>query len=144
MFNKVMLIGRLGKDVELRNTQGGEKVANFSVATTESWKDRNSGERKEKTEWHNVVVWGPAAEVADKYLAKGDRVGIEGKIQTRKWTDKSGNDRYSTEVVISGPSHRLILIETKSDRGGGSQREESHRGGFGAFPDGDLDDEIPF
>jgi len=97
-LNKVMLIGRTGKDVELRYTQGGTAVANFSLATNEKYKD-NAGEYQEKTEWHNIVVWGKLAEIAGEYLKKGSKAYFEGKLQTRKWDDKDGNTRYSTEVV---------------------------------------------
>lgn len=118
-LNKVQLIGNLGKDPELRTTSGDD-VCNFSIATSERWKDRD-GEQQEKTEWHNIVVWGKLAEVCDRYLSKGSKVYVSGKLQTRKWTDKDGNDRYTTEVVLSGFGAEMIMLDGKrddDDRGG--------------------------
>lgn len=121
MLNEVNLIGNLGRDPEIRNTQTGGKVANLSLATTEKWKDKSTGERREKTEWHRVVIFGPVAEVAEKYLRKGSKVYVKGKLQTRKWTDQSGNDRYTTEVVLSGFGSNMVMLGGRGDgedRGG--------------------------
>jgi single-strand DNA-binding protein len=112
--NKVILVGNLGKDPEVRNTQDGRKVVNLSLATSESWKDRQSGERKEKTEWHRVVIFNDnLAEVAEKFLKKGNKVFIEGQLQTRKWTDQSGTEKYSTEVVLQKYRGELTLLDGK-------------------------------
>lgn len=137
--NKVILLGRLGKDPDIRSTQNGTKCANFSVATSEKWKDKNTGEAKEKTEWHNVVVWGALAGVCENYLKKGAQVYIEGKLQTRKWQDKDGQDRYTTEVVLQGFGSNLVMCGGKGDGGGGNQAPHP---ASTASPD--LDDEIPF
>lgn len=122
--NKVILIGNLGKDPEIRTMSGGEKVANLSVATTESWKDKNTGERKERTEWHRIVIFGKVADIAEQYLFKGSRVYLEGQIQTRKWTDQSGNDRYSTEIVLQPYRGVLTMLGDKPavDKPGPEQR----------------------
>jgi single-strand DNA-binding protein len=137
-LNKVTLIGRLGKDPEVRNFQNGGKVVNFSLATSERWKDRD-GNQKEKTEWHNIAVTNEKfADIAERYLRKGSLVCLEGKLQTRKWQDQSGNDRYSTEVVLPPFKGELVLLGPK-DAGGD--------GGDNAAPrpaPTDLDDEIPF
>lgn len=125
--NKVILVGNLGKDPEVKNLQGGKSVANFSIATSETWKDRD-GERQEKTEWHNCQVWGEnLIKVVDKYLSKGDKVYVEGKIQTRKWEDQDGKDRYSTEIVV----YELKMLSTKGDGGsrGGDRDRDDDRGG---------------
>lgn len=111
--NKVILIGNLGKDPEVRSMQNGSKVANLSVATAESWKDKDSGERKERTEWHRVVIFGKLAEIAEKYLKKGSKVYICGSLQTRKWTDQSGVEKYSTEVVLQGFGAELTMLDGK-------------------------------
>lgn len=155
MLNKVCLIGNLGKDPEVRNLNNGDKVASFSLATSERWKDA-AGQRKEKTEWHNIVVFNKGlVRVVEEYLVKGKTVYIEGKLQTRKWQDKNGNDRWSTEVVLTNFDGKLVML------GGGKDREEGDRsyasdrasrdeagGGFGGGPredfSNDLDDEIPF
>lgn len=124
--NKVILVGNLGKDPEVKNLQGGKSVANFSIATSETWKDRD-GERQEKTEWHNCQVWGEnLIKVVDKYLSKGDKVYVEGKIQTRKWEDQDGKDRYSTEIVV----YELKMLSTKGDGGsrGGDRDRDDDRG----------------
>jgi single-strand DNA-binding protein len=124
--NKVILVGNLGKDPEVKNLQGGKSVANFSIATSETWKDRD-GERQEKTEWHNCQVWGEnLIKVVDKYLSKGDKVYVEGKIQTRKWEDQDGKDRYSTEIVV----YELKMLSTKGEGGsrGGDRDRDDDRG----------------
>lgn len=99
--NKVIIIGRLGQEPEMRNTQGGQSVCNFSVATTESWKDKATGQKQEKTEWHKIVTWGKTAELCNQYLSKGKQLYLEGKLQTRSWEDKEGQKKYSTEIVAS-------------------------------------------
>lgn len=144
-LNKVMLIGNLGKDPEVRYTTGGTAVASFSIATSEKFKNRN-GEFEERTEWHNVVLWGRQAEIAGEYLAKGRTVYIEGRLQTRKWQDKDGRDRWSTEVV----GERMQMLGGKGEGGGGrSGGRSSQEGGFGGGPTYDEpafnpDDDIPF
>ena len=115
--NKVILVGNLGREPEVRHTQSGGKVVNLSVATSETWKDRQSGERKEKTEWHRVVVFSPGlADIAEKYLRKGSKVYIEGALQTRKWTDNSGQEKYTTEIVLQSFNGTLTILD--SSRGG--------------------------
>lgn len=114
--NKVILIGNLGKDPEIRSLSSGSEVANFSVATSESWKDKNTGEKKEKTEWHNVAVFNDGlVRVIKSYLKKGSKVYIEGSLQTRKWTDKDGQDRYSTEIVLQGFNATLAMLDARQD-----------------------------
>ncbi len=145
MLNKVELIGNLGHDPEIRTTNSGNIVANLSIATSERWKDRNSGERRERTEWHRVVVWGDAlCSICEKYLSKGSRIFVTGKLQTRKWQDKSGNDRYSTEVVVSGFDGKILMLDS---RNGGGARDNDHASTADEpSPDADLDldAEIPF
>lgn len=143
-INRVTLMGRLGKDPEIREV-GDDKVASFSVATSETWKDKETGEKKERTEWHSVVVWGPMAKVAEQYLRKGARVHIEGASRTRKWQDQSGNDRWTTEVVLSGFGSRLDVIDWPEGSGGGAARgqEEAYRDSLPPGP-ATYDDEIPF
>lgn len=144
-LNRASLIGRIGKDPEIRRTQAGDPVVNFSVATSERWTDKGSGEKKERTEWTNIVIFGKLAGVAEKYLKKGMRVFVEGKLQTRKWQDKDGKDRYSTEVILQGYDSKMIMLEKKE--GGSSGQENS---GQSATASGsrdysrDMDDEIPF
>jgi len=147
-LNRVTLLGRLGKDPEMGTTQSGEKVANFSIATGEQWKDKATGEKKERTEWHNVVVWGALAGVAERFLTKGSRVYIEGAQRTRKWQDQTGNDKWSTEVVLSGFSSRLDVIDWPegSASGGAARGKDESYGGYNMQPSrqGDIDDDIPF
>ena len=163
--NKVILVGNLGRDPEVRSTQEGTKIVQFSVATSESWNDRASGERKERTEWHRVVIFNEnLANVAEKYLRKGRKVYVEGSLQTRKWTDQSGQEKYTTEVVISRFRGDIQLLDRAEDSGGeggeyaprervaarsGAPAGRSGGGGGGGSsgwdaPKGDLDDEIPF
>lgn len=111
--NKVILIGNLGKDPEVRTMQNGGKVANVSLATSESWKDKSTGERKEKTEWHRVVIFGPLADVVEHYASKGSKIYVQGSLQTRKWTDQQGVEKYSTEVVVQGFNAELQLLNGK-------------------------------
>lgn len=153
-LNRATLIGRLGKDPEIRATQGGEKVASFSLATGERWKDKASGEAKERTEWHNVVVFGPLVRVVEQFIRKGLRVMVEGAIRTRKWQDKEGHDRWSTEIVLSGFDAKLIMLDGKGEGTGGAAKaqDEAYSGGnlpgtgspaAGGYA-ADIDDEIPF
>jgi len=122
--NKVILIGNLGKDPEVRRMNSGDQVVSFSVATSENWKDKNSGERKEKTEWHNVVIFNEnLGKVAEQYCKKGTKVYLEGQIQTRKWQDKDGNDRYTTEIVLQRFRGELQLLDSRPSGDGASDRE---------------------
>lgn len=147
-MNCVTLIGNLGRDPEVRELPSGGKCVNLALATTERWKDRETGEKREATEWHRVAIFGPLADVAERYLAKGAKLMVQGQIRTRKWQDQSGQDRYSTEVVLSGPRAQMEML------GGGGDRAEKPAAGYaqkGAYqPKGggddldDLDDSIPF
>jgi len=152
--NKVILIGNLGRDPEVRHLNDGKPVCNLNLATSESWRDKASGERKEKTEWHRVVIFNERlCEVAQKYLHKGSKVYIEGQLQTRKWTDKDGQERYSTEVVLQGFRGELTMLDARGGGGesggsdtegsGGQERGGQERGTRGGKSD-DLDDDIPF
>jgi single-strand DNA-binding protein len=174
-INKVIIVGNLGKDPEVRTFANGGKVCNFSVATSESWKDKSTGERKEKTEWHNISIYNEGlAGVAEKYLRKGSKVYLEGKLQTRKWQDQSGNDRYSTDVVLQGFDAKMEMLDSKpggggqgggsNDGWGGGQSGGAPSGGGGNDSwgqtgggsggsgggqgggafDSDLDDDVPF
>jgi single-strand DNA-binding protein len=155
--NKVILIGNLGRDPEVRSTQDSMKIVQLSIATSESWKDKMSGERKDKTEWHRVVIFNERlAEVAEKFLKKGSKVYVEGQLQTRKWTDKDGLEKYTTEVVLSRFRGELTMLDGRSEGGGGGYGGESSGGGYGGGSSGggrakapaggpdDMDDEIPF
>jgi single-strand DNA-binding protein len=141
-INKVILVGNLGRDPEVRSAQDGSKIVAFSVATSEYWKDKVSGERKEKTEWHRVVVFNPnLAEICEKYLRKGSKVYLEGQLQTRKWQDQSGSEKYTTEVVISRFKGELTLLDSRQE-GGAPSIEPSHDDGK---PESNvIDDDIPF
>ena len=149
--NKVILVGNLGRDPEVRNTQNGDPIVHLSLATSESWKDRNSGERRERTEWHRVVIFNEnLGRIAQQYLKKGSKVYIEGQLQTRKWQDQSGQDKYSTEVVLQRFRGELTMLDSRADSSGGVSSGSS---GFsdntgsdfgGGEGGGDLDDEIPF
>jgi single-strand DNA-binding protein len=148
--NKVIIVGNLGADPEVRSFQNGGKVCNIRVATSETWKDRTSGERKEKSEWHTVAIFSEGlVGVAEKYLRKGSKVYIEGKLATRKWTDQSGADRYSTEIVLQGFDAKLVMLDgPKGDRqdsgnGGPSAKRQKGDEGFIAGYD-DLNDDVPF
>ena len=173
-LNKVILVGNLGRDPEIRSTQNGDKIANLNIATSENWKDRD-GNRQEKTEWHRVVIFGKVAEVCERYLKKGSKVLIEGKLVTRKWTDNNNQDKYTTEVVVSGFNGNMTMLDGRSgsqDSGGsfGGGNQDSGYGGGDSYGGGnnnsnsngnnsnnsngntngptdysaDLDDEIPF
>lgn len=147
-LNKAQLIGNLGRDPEVRTTQDGRKIVQLSIATSESWKDKRTGERKEKTEWHRVVIFNEGlADVAERYLQKGSKVYLEGKIATRKWTDKDGTEKYTTEIVLQAFNGTLTMLdnparaENRGDSGSsgyGSQGASANRYGD------DMDDEIPF
>ena len=149
--NKVVLIGNLGRDPEVRRLTSGDPVVNLSIATSESWRDKASGERKEKTEWHRVVIFNEnLAKVAEQYLKKGSKVYLEGQLQTRKYTDKDGAEKYSTEIVLQKYRGELVMLDGRGE-GGGERAERpamagaSEGGGGRSFPRGnDLDDEIPF
>ena len=157
--NKVILIGNLGRDPEIRNTQDGTKIANLSVATSESWRDRSSGERRERTEWHRVVIFNDRlVDVVERYLRKGSKIYVEGQLQTRKWTGQDGQERYTTEVVLQRYRGELTMLDGRGDGGGGyggggggdfgggGSSGGGSRGGPapGSGPSDDLDDEIPF
>ena len=159
--NKVIIVGNLGRDPEVRTFQNGGKVCNLRIATSETWKDRNTGERRERTEWHSVAVFSEGlVRVCEQYLRKGSKIYIEGKLQTRKWQDQSGQDRYSTEVVLQGFDATLVMLDGRNDSsgggyGGGDQGgygggyDQSYGGGQqqqsgSSAPSRDLDDEIPF
>ncbi len=155
--NKVILVGNLGRDPEIRQMPSGGSIANLSVATSESWKDRNTGERKEKTEWHRVVIFSEGlVRICEQYLKKGSKVFVEGQLETRKWTDNSGQEKYTTEIVLRNFNSSLQMLDGRNEGGGGGRgRDEGgYGGGGGGAPrqmDGpredfsaDLDDEIPF
>lgn len=156
--NKVILVGNLGRDPEIRSLQDGTKVANLSVATSENWRDKDSGERRERTEWHRVVIFNDRlADVVEKYLRKGSKVYLEGQLQTRKWTGQDGQDRYSTEVVLQRYRGELTMLDSRAGGGGdagggggdfgGGGAESAGGGNYGGGQGaggGDLDDEIPF
>ena len=157
--NKVILVGNLGRDPEIRSMPNGDRIANLSIATSETWRDKSSGERKEKTEWHRVVIFNDnLVKVAEQYLKKGSKVYIEGSIQTRKWTDQQGVEKYSTEIVVSRFKGELTMLGGRSEggsQGGGYGGGSSGGGGFGGGQrnqssgprenfSADLDDEIPF
>ena len=162
--NKVTLLGHLGRDPETRQFQNGGSVCNLRIATGESWKDKNTGEKREKTEWHSVSIFQEGlVRVAEQYLKKGSKVYIEGKLQTRKWQDQSGADRYSTEVVLQGYDGKLVMLDGRPSGGGGSgdgggSDQRNYGGGYsdsgnqdggsgdgaGGYSGSDIDDEIPF
>ncbi len=167
-MNKVILVGNLGRDPEVRSFQNGGKVVNLRIATSETWRDKQSGERKERTEWHTVAIFNEnLAKVAEQYLRKGSKVYLEGQLETRKWQDQSGQDRYSTEVVLRTIGAQMVLLDSRGEGGGGggydAPREMGYSGGggggdrggygggapardpgFGAGRSSDFDDEIPF
>ncbi|MET4103065.1 single-strand DNA-binding protein [Roseovarius sp. MBR-78] len=156
--NKVIIIGNLGRDPEVRTFQNGGKVCNLRIATSEQWKDRTTGERREKTEWHSVAIFQEGlVRIAEQYLRKGSKVYIEGKLQTRKWQDQSGQDRYTTEVVLQGFDGTLTMLDGRSEGGAGGGGGSSYGGGDPGYgggdygggapagrPSNDMDDEIPF
>jgi len=138
--NKVILIGNLGRDPEVRYSPNGGAIANITLATSEAWKDKNTGEQVEKTEWHRVVFFRRLAEIAGEYLKKGSKVYIEGKLQTRKWQDKDGNDRYTTEVV----ANEMQMLDSRGGSASYSQDEPPMSQAQEPMPAGDFDDDIPF
>jgi len=141
-INKAIIVGTLGQDPEVRQTSGGNSVANLSVATNETWKDKQTGEKKESTEWHRIVLWGHVAEIAGQYLSKGSKVYLEGRIQTRKWQDSEGQDRYSTEIVAS---ELQMLGEAGGSRGEAPQQRSAPQQSAPRQPHpGQFDDDIPF
>jgi single-strand DNA-binding protein len=165
--NKVILIGNLGADPEIRRTQDGRPIANLRLATSETWRDRNTGERKERTEWHRVVIFNEnLCKVVEQYLKKGSKIYVEGQLQTRKWQDQSGQDRYSTEVVLQGFNSQLTMLDRVGGGGGSSFGDDEGGSGFGSSggstrqpavagagaagggggggPRDDMNDEIPF
>ncbi len=160
--NKVILVGNLGQDPEIRSFQNGGKVANLRIATSETWKDRNSGERRERTEWHTIAIYSePLVRVAEQFLKKGSKVYVEGQLETRKWQDQQGNDRYSTEVALRPFRSELHMLDGRGAGGGGGRDEGGHGGGGGyggGYSQGggqssggqssggrpDFDDDIPF
>jgi single-strand DNA-binding protein len=162
--NKVILVGNLGRDPEVRNMQNGDPIVHLNLATSEQWKDKNSGERREKTEWHRVVIFNEnLGRIAQQYLRKGSKIYIEGQLQTRKWQDQSGQEKYTTEIVLNRFRGELTMLDSRADGGGGGGGGGNYGGGGGGggFDDngggggggggggsggggGDLDDEIPF
>lgn len=164
--NKVILVGNLGADPEIRRTQDGRPIANLRVATSENWRDKQSGERRERTEWHRVVIFNEGlCRIAEQYLRKGAKIYLEGQLQTRKWQDQSGQDRYSTEVVLQGFNSQLTMLDSRAGGGGGMQGGGDFGGGgmsgggmggggqsgggfddpgFGGGDFSDLDDKVPF
>jgi single-strand DNA-binding protein len=161
-INKVILVGNLGRDPEIRYTADGKPIANFSIATSESWTDKNTGERREQTEWHRVVVFGKLAEICGQYLSKGKQVYIEGKLQTRKWQGQDGQDRYTTEVVVQGFGGTMQMLGSRGEGGGGGgyqgqgAAQPAGKGGYAGggsqdpgYPQqppfqNDQEDDIPF
>jgi len=157
--NKVILIGNLGRDPEIRNLQDGSRVANLSLATSENWRDKASGERRDRTEWHRVVIFNDRlVDVVERFLKKGSKIYVEGQLQTRKWTDQSGAEKYTTEVVLQRFRGELTMLDGRAGGGAGAEDEGSYGGGGGSGfggggggreparggGGGDLDDEIPF
>jgi single-strand DNA-binding protein len=159
--NKVMLVGNVGRDPEIRSTHSGTKIASFSIATSDTWRDKATGERKERTEWHRISVWNEGlVGIVERYVRKGDKVYIEGKLETRKWTDQSGQERESTEIVLRSFGGELTMLSSKNSgagysgggRGNRDYDDDSYGGGGGGFGGGggrgrsreELDDDIPF
>ncbi len=141
-LNKVSLIGNVGKDPEIRSTTNGAEIASFSIATSESWRDKATGERKSKSEWHNIVLFSEhLVNLAKSYIKKGSRLYLEGKLQTRKWSDKDGVERYSTEIILQGFDSKIILLSSK-DEGQPSEHNQAKQNAY--VDDLDLDDSIPF
>ena len=145
--NKVILIGNVGKDPEIRMTQDGRELANITLATSDSWKDKNSGERKEKTEWHRIVVFSEGlVRIVKNYVKKGSKLYIEGSLQTRKWEDSSGNEKYTTEIVLQNYNSTLALLDQKGSHEGGSHHRSEEPAKFNAdeYSNNAIDDEVPF
>lgn len=155
--NKVILVGNLGADPEIRRTQDGRPIANLRVATSDSWRDKTTGERRERTEWHRVVIFNEGlCRIAEQYLRKGSKIYLEGQLQTRKWEDQSGQERYTTEVVLQGFNSVLTMLDSRAGGGAAEDRDDDASGGAdfgrsgpmeqggGRRATADLDDEIPF
>ena len=154
--NKVILVGNLGNDPEIRSMQTGGRVANLSLATSEQWKDKNTGERQERTQWHKIAIFNDnLVNLAESYLRKGSKIYIEGQLETRKWQDQNGNDRYTTEVVLRPYRGELTMLDSRGDNAGGYQQQQAApamaAGGGGMMaaapqsaPNNDMEDEIPF
>lgn len=154
--NKVILIGNLGADPEIRRMNSGDQVASLRIATSDSWRDRNTGERRERTEWHSVVIFNEnLVKVVEQYLKKGAKVYIEGQLQTRKWQDQNGNDRYTTEIVLQKYRGELQMLDSRGEGGGSRQQVSDQSGGYGGSDQGgnnqsdggfsrQLDDDVPF
>jgi single-strand DNA-binding protein len=154
-LNKVQLIGNVGQDPEIRHTSDGKPIANLSIATSDTWNDKQ-GQKQEKTEWHRVVIFGKLAEIAEKYVSKGSKLYLEGKLQTRKWTDKEGNDKYTTEIVLTQFEGSFIMLDGKQEGqqqeasqtqqtyGQPSQHEQAKQNGYQPQPDMDDESDIPF
>ena len=146
--NKVILVGNLGADPEVRRLNSGDPVVNIRIATSENWRDKSSGERREKTEWHNVVIFNEnLAKVAENYLRKGSKVYVEGQLQTRKWQDRDGNDRYTTEIVLQRYRGELTMLDGRGEGGGQQQslsQQDSAQGHKEDFSSDTLDSDIPF
>lgn len=145
--NKVILVGNLGRDPEIRHLQSGEKVAQLNLATSENWRDKASGERRERTEWHRVVIFNPnLSDIAERFLKKGSKVYVEGQLQTRKWQDQSGAEKFTTEVVLAKFRGELTILDGRSNDGDDDRQQSTQRGGgrTGGHAPADLDDEVPF
>ena len=151
--NKVILLGNLGRDPEIRSMQSGSKMANFSIATSKRWKDRSTQEQKEKTSWHNIVIFGDGlVDIVEKYVKKGSKVYVEGELQTRKWQDQDGKDRYSTEVILQGYNGNLTLLDSRNQSNSIENQSNSSESnttpdesfGSNASDSSDLDEDIPF
>jgi single-strand DNA-binding protein len=143
-INKVILIGNLGAKPELRQATNGNAIASFTIATSESWTDKNTGQKQEKTEWHRVSLFGKLAEIAGQYLDKGSKVYVEGKLQTRKWQNKEGQDQYTTEVVLSGFNGVLQMLDSRGDNQQAQQAQQAPREKAPVQGGGSFDDDIPF
>lgn len=150
-LNKVQIIGNLGNDPDIRSTQDGREIANFSIASSESWRDKQTGERKTKSDWHRVVIFSPGlVNVVKNYVKKGSKLYIEGKLQTRKWTDNSGVEKYTTEIVMNGFDAKLVMLDSKKDGGYQSEYQppqeqvDKHNENFDKAIEEGLDDDIPF
>ena len=149
--NKVILLGNVGKDPEIRATQSGSKLASFSIATSKRWKDKNTQEQKEKTSWHNIVVFGDGlVDIVEKYVKKGSKIYVEGELQTRKWQDKEGNDRYTTEIILQGYNCNLTLLDSRNTSSNSLENQDSSTAdsddSFSSetTDSSDLDEDIPF
>lgn len=145
-LNKVILIGNLGRDPEIRSTNEGKEIASFSIATSESWKDRATGEKKEKTEWHRIAVFSEGlVKIVKNYVKKGSKLYIEGQLQTRKWVDNEGNEKYTTEVILQNYNSTLLLLDSRNQEFSNMSSDSSSRGSAKSnFENSEFDDEVPF